>query len=191
MDLPLTDLPRGQLRPLRRVEYEQLVCQGYFVNERIELLGGLLVAREPQSPWHADAIDRLGALFSEKLAGRVRVRVAKPLALGENSEPEPDLALVAPGDYRTAHPSAAFLVVEVADSSVTKDERLKSAIYGGADIDEYWVVDLNSRAIRVFRDRAGSGPGWGRIETIVTGCVSPAAFPDVSIDLEEIFGGPL
>ncbi|MBX5480556.1 MAG: Uma2 family endonuclease [Myxococcaceae bacterium] len=129
MDVPIADLEPAQLRPLEREEYEALVCRGFFTDERIELLGGLLVAREPQSAWHADVIDRLSAHFVEKLGRRARVRIEKPLAVVADSEPEPDLALVPPRDYRTAHPSAAWLVVEVAETSMTPDERIKAAVY--------------------------------------------------------------
>lgn len=52
-----------------------------------------------------------------------------------------------PVDYEDAHPARAFLIVEVADSSVRKDRRLESEIYARAGVPEYWVVCIADRLI--------------------------------------------
>lgn len=67
---------------------------------------------------------------------RARVRVQLPFAASDISEPEPDLAVVPPGDPRLAHPEHASLVVEVADSSLSKDRRVKTRIYATAGVPE-------------------------------------------------------
>lgn len=47
------------LRPLRRVEYDQLVALGTFEGERIELIGGALRRMSLIGPPHTSTVDRL------------------------------------------------------------------------------------------------------------------------------------
>jgi Uma2 family endonuclease len=103
------------IRPLRRLEYERLVDLGVFgKDERVELLYGTLVSMSPQKPPHAWVLSWLPERLIGALQGRAMVRVQLPLALSEDSEPEPDIAVVPSANYREAHPSRAHLVVEVA-----------------------------------------------------------------------------
>ena len=172
------------VRPLRRVEYDRLVELGMLEGEHVELLGGSLFVAEPQSPYHFDVIDRLADLFRAH-AGRWRVRVQAPLAVSDISEPEPDIALVKPGDYSTAHPSSALLVVEISDSSLRRDRGLKARLYARGDVDEYWVVDVRRGRIEVHR-RAELG-AWKESFTVeVGGTVSPLAAPDLAIDVSAL-----
>ncbi len=174
------------IRPLRRSEYDRLVEEGAFEDERIELLDGLLIAREPQSPLHADIGDLLADLLRAQLGRRARVRTERPLALSETSEPEPDIAVVPPGRYRSAHPDRAYLIVEVAGSSLGKDRQLKAPQYAAAGIPEYWIVDLKARKVIVHRDpvarRWRSKRIYGSSATL-----SLVSFPDVRIELRELF----
>jgi Uma2 family endonuclease len=137
------------VRPLLRVEFERLVDTGAFDEERIELLDGVIVEMSPQSTWHADAIMQLTELLMRAVQGRARVRVQLPFAASEVSLPEPDVALVPPGDYRSAHPQTAHLIVEVALESLRKDRTLKAELYARARVPEYWVVNLVDRCIEV------------------------------------------
>ncbi len=175
------------IRPLRRSEYDRLVEEGAFEEERIELLDGLLVAREPQSPFHAGVGDLLADQLRAQLGTRAHVRTEKPLALSETSEPEPDVAVVPPGRYLTSHPDRAFLVVEVAGSSVEKDQRVKAPLYAEAALPEYWIVDLRQRKVIVHRNPAGRR--WRSRRTYdSTAVLSLVSFPDVSIEVRELFG---
>ena len=81
-----------------------------------------------------------------------------PLALGRASEPEPDIAVVrgSPRDFMDAHPTAALLVVEVADSSAAFDRTRKQALYAQHEIKEYWLVDLGAEHLEVYRHPAES-----------------------------------
>ncbi len=81
------------------------------------------------------------------------VRNQMPLALDENSEPEPDVAVV-PGkarDYTQAHPTTAVLVVEVADATLRLDRKTKQAVYARNGIAEYWIVNLKDNSLEVYR----------------------------------------
>ena len=82
------------------------------------------------------------------------MREEKPIALDEQSEPEPD-AVVVPGqprDYLDAHPSRPALIVEVAETSLALDRTRKGALYARAGLDDYWVVNLRAQVLEVYRE---------------------------------------
>jgi len=141
-------------RRWRRVEYERLVDLGVFVGERLELLDGVLLVREPQGSAHAAIVTKIGRVLTSAFGGGWHPRLHSPLALGEHSEPEPDVAVVTgePQDYIVAHPSTAALVVEVADSSLRLDRRFKAAVYARAGLREYWIVNLVEGVLEVHRE---------------------------------------
>ncbi len=45
-----------------------------------------------------------------------------------------------------------MLVIEVADTSLRKDLRLKAPLYAEAGIPVYWLVDVNAREVLVMTD---------------------------------------
>jgi Uma2 family endonuclease len=175
--LPLPAALGGQIRPLLRRDYDRLVKAGAFDDEPIELLEGFLVEMSPEGPPHVFVIDRLTELLVPALAGRYLVRIGHPLALGDLSEPEPDVAVVARGDYRRAHPTGALLVIESSSSSRHRDLGFKATLYARHDIPEYWVVDLDARQVVVHtrprRDGYGNvgrhGSGSQVAATTITG----------------------
>ena len=138
-----------------RVEYERLVDLGAFrPGERLELVGGALVVREPQGGPHATAVGLAEDALREAFGAGWTVRAQSPIALDEDSEPEPDIAVV-PGnrrDYRRDHPSYPALIVEVADSTLLLDQREKASLYARARIADYWIVNLIDNVLEVYRD---------------------------------------
>ena len=146
--------PSLKTRRWRRVEYDRLVDLGMFVGERLELLDGLLVVREPQGSPHAAIVAHIGQALASAFGPGWHPRLHSPLALDDDSEPEPDVAIVAggPRDYIGAHPSTAALVVEVADSSLRLDRRLKGGLYARAGLRDYWIVNLVRRVLEVHRE---------------------------------------
>ena len=140
-----------------RAEYGRLVGLGIFhEDERIELLDGHLMVREPQGSRHGVAIELADSAFRAALGPGWRVRVQLPIALDEASEPEPDLSVVAgdPRDSRYQHPSRPALVIEVADVTLALDREVKGPLYARARVPEYWIVDLVSSALEIYRDPA-------------------------------------
>lgn len=159
-------------------EYERLVEQGFFhPEEKIELVDGAIFEMTPQSSGHA-----AGVLFSQLALQPVvpatyHLRSQMPLALGLDSQPEPDLAVVLghPRDYVAAHPTTAALVVEVADSSLVHDRQRKASLYARAGIVEYWLVDLGGSCLEVFREPR-EGAYASRAVLSPGDAVSPLAF---------------
>lgn len=73
--------------------------------------------------------------------------------------PEPDIAWVRPRRYSRGRPQTAdvFLIIEVADSSLSYDRGDKAAIYAQAGIADYWIVNLRDRVVEVHRDPEPGG----------------------------------
>lgn len=143
----LSDLEPERVRPLKRVEFERLVSEGLFDDERIELLGGAIVEMSPQDTRHAAVIERLDREIKRVAPVSMSVRVQLPFAASEYSLPEPDIVVVPRVDYDDAHPDRAYLVVEVANTSLRKDRSIKSELYARAGVPEYWIVNVAEQHI--------------------------------------------
>jgi Uma2 family endonuclease len=137
------------------LEYDRLVGLGVFdEDERIELLDGQLMVREPQGSRHGVAIELADSALRAALGPGWRVRVQLPIALDEGSEPEPDLSVVAgdPRDGRHQHPARPALIIEVAESTLALDRDVKGPLFARAGVPEYWIVNLVSETLEVHRD---------------------------------------
>lgn len=122
-------------------DYHNIVEAGLFEGRSIELLNGLIVEMPPEGPDHADTSTRLMPQLWSAARGRYQVRAAKPISLPPNdSEPEPDIALVCDRSYRDAHPypEDIFLVIEFSNSSLEKDTREKRLVYAQASLTIGW-----------------------------------------------------
>ncbi len=173
-----------QIRPLRRVEYDQLVTLGTFEGERVELIAGAIRRMSPIGPPHTSTVDLLTELLVVALVGRARVRVQGSFAASELSEPVPDLCIIPRRDYSSAHPSEAHLIIEVADSSLRYDRGEKAQLYAACGVPEYWVVNLVDRAVEVHREPAAAG--YGQITTVPRGArLHLLAFPDVELAVDD------
>lgn len=117
------------LRRWKRVEYERLVDLGVFQGDPVELLGGHLVVAEPQGSYHATAVGTVDDALRVLLPPGWIVRAQMPVALDDESAPEPDLVVVSGprADYRESHPARPALAVEVADSSLDFDRQQKGS----------------------------------------------------------------
>ncbi len=177
-----------EFRHWTREEYERLVAEGFFhPEERLELVDGLIFELSPQSPPHAVAIRlarrALEPIFSEGFD----VLVQMPLALDDDSEPEPDLAVVRGRDPREnliSHPTAAVLVIEVADSSLQRDPE-KAVLYARVGILDYWILNLKERCLEVSREPK-NGAYRSRSVLRTGDSVRPLARPEVPIAISDL-----
>ncbi len=147
------DRMTGEPLVFTRREYYALDGNNFFGDRRAQLIGGVVVEEAPMNTPHAVAVSLgLAALQAVFGAGH-HVRVQLPIDLGPLSEPHPDLAVVtgSPRDYLHDHPKAALLVVEVADSTIEADTHDKASLYASGGIEEYWVIDLTTDRVLVFR----------------------------------------
>jgi Uma2 family endonuclease len=180
--------PQPNRGPMTRAEYEVLVRRGALEDARVELLYGRLVSMSPQGEPHTYSVSQLMTLLVRALGDRARVRVQAPFAALDESEPEPDVAVVAPGDYLDGHPRIAFLIVEVAETSLARD-RAKARLYAAAGVTEYWIVNLPEQVLEVHREPGLEGYAAvshrGRGEKIVL-----AAFEDIAVAVDEVLPPP-
>jgi Uma2 family endonuclease len=158
-----------------RAEYDRLIDMGFFQpRDPIELIGGQLIVSEPQGSYHFTSVRAVEEALRVAFGAGWDVRGQGPVALDDESEPEPDVAIV-PGsfrDYAAEHPSRPVLVVEVSESSLRFDRHHKGSVYARAGLSDYWIVNLVDRVLEVYRDpvqdpdaafgwRYGSGESFG------------------------------
>ena len=155
-----------QVRRWTRQEYERMTEAGVLTpDDRVELIGGEIVVVTPQKSPHATAVSLANEALRNVLAPHMHVRIQLPLALGADSEPEPDIAVVSGSirDYRDAHPESALLVIEISDSTLAFDRQVKGSLYARERVAEYWIVNLPESVVEVFREpvaNASTRFGW-------------------------------
>jgi len=184
-----------RVRSWTRSEYERLIEVGVFrPGEPIELLGGQMIVAEPQGSAHHTALGLVEDALRVAFGPGWLVRSQGPIALDDESEPEPDVA-VAPGnrrDYSRAHPSRPVLVVEVAESSLALDRDYKGSLYARAQLQDYWILNLLSRVLEVYREPAvdPSAPfGWRYASKHVLdagAAFAPLAAPDAPVRVSDL-----
>jgi len=122
-------------RRFSRAEYDRLIELGVFgEDEHIELIGGELIVAEPEGAAHDTAVVKTARALDAAFGPGWYVRAAGPIGLDDESEPEPDVAVVEGGveDYSREHPSRAVLMVEVAYSRLASDRHRKNSLYARA-----------------------------------------------------------
>ena len=184
-----------QLRKWTRVEYERLVeAEILGPDDRVELLGGAMICKEPQHSPHATAVRLVQRVLTEIFGAGWDVRPQMPVALDDESEPEPDVAVVPghPRDYRDAHPTRPVLVVEVALSRLGFDRDRKGGLYARAGLADYWIVNLPDRRLEVYRAPMSDGAapcGWRYGTALAFGPgdrVAPLAAPSATITVADL-----
>lgn len=153
----------------------------------MELIDGVIYDKLPQKGPHTTCV-HLALRILTLLLPDAYIRVQSPLALGDDSEPEPDLALV-PGrleDYDQNHPTTALLIVEVADSSLAHAKERKIPLYARYGIPEAWLVNVHAKTLEVFRD-----PGQSRYRSHqvlrIGDTVSPLVRLEARIPVVDLF----
>lgn len=167
-------------------EYHHLINAGFLDDKHVELLNGEIIEIVPEGIPHANLSSETGDYLRELLGKRVKIRDGKPITLPNASEPEPDICICQPISYATHHPypEDIFWLIEYSDSSLNKDLETKSLIYATANIVEYWVVNLKSRKLIVFRDP--NDEDYQQKQTFSQGTINPLAFPDISVSISRL-----
>lgn len=166
-------------------QYHRL-CSSGIIPERTELLEGVVVEKMGKSPLHSWTVGVLDEWFRTHLPPDFFVRVEQPLTIGA-SEPEPDLAVIAGhrGLFRDEHPTTAYLVVEVAITTVELD-RAKADIYSQAGIPQYLLVLPKQQQVIVYGDL--SNGVYQSIKTLnkdaAISMISPC---NASLELSQLF----
>jgi Uma2 family endonuclease len=169
-------------------DYHRMIQAGILEGRQVELLAGEIYEMTPEGPPHTFYGGSLADYFRDGIAQRALVREARPITLAD-SEPEPDIAIVRGTwtRYQHRHPGSEeiFLLVEISDSSLTKDLEQKKSIYATAGIQEYWVLDLTAQQLIVFRNPEGKD--YQSRQDLREGAIAPLVFPDMKVSLSQLF----
>lgn len=139
--------------------YQRMIETGILtLDDKVELLENYVVLKMPRNPPHDGTVQLVDESLLPLVPKGWRLRVQLTLVLPD-SQPEPDFSIVR-GDarsYLTRHPGPADvgLVVEVADSSLLRDQRDKTRIYARGGVPCYWIVNLVDRRIEVYTQPSG------------------------------------
>lgn len=170
-----------------RDEFHRLAETGLFQDARVELIAGDIFDMTPVGSAHKACVSRLTRLLVLALGEWAVVYVQNPLVVGD-SEPLPDVTVLRPeaSHYaqRDATAADALLVIEVA-SSFQYDATTKAALYAGAGIAEYWLVDLNRQRVQVHRQPE---QGVYQIVQAASSTLPLHHFPEVTLAVTDILG---
>lgn len=152
----MTDLAPPPVR-MTGAEFDRLLDGGGSAAlGRIELRRGRLVQMAPQYVPHA----RLKFWLAKKLEAAV-MATGQPLAVDIEAtvrfagrfRPLPDVVVWERGPLKGPIPGGKTrLCVEVADETLADDLGPKRLEYAAAGLPEYWVLDVNARALHRFFD---------------------------------------
>jgi Uma2 family endonuclease len=183
--LDLRELEPEGPRLLRRWEFERMLESGLFEEERVELLRGVVVRMTPPSPPHDATIQRLTRILVNAVGSQAWVRINSAWAATDDSEPMPDVCIVPPGAYDAEHPTVAWLMIEVARSSLRKDRSIKRSLYAECGVEEYWVVNLVDGVIEVYGDPRNGQYASERVFQRGTR-ITLARLPDIVVAVDEV-----
>ena len=153
-------------------------------DDRVELIRGEIVAMSPIGNPHNAAVDRANRALVNLVGDRAIVRVQGSVRLDEYDEPQPDIVLLRPRpdfyNSMSAGPKDIFLIVEMADSSLKYDRRVKAGLYAELGIPEYWVVDLNGDCVLTYSEARGKA--YRLVRTVRRGeYLTPELLPDCTL----------
>lgn len=158
--VPVTYGMDASLKQFSVDSYQKMIETGILTkDDNVELLENWVVLKMSKGPPHEGTIDLITHALGNALPAGWRLRSQQTIALSD-SQPEPDFTVVRGGvrDYLTRHPGPADigLVVEVAHSSLLRDQRDKARIYARAGIPGYWIVNLIEGRIEVHTRPSGA-----------------------------------
>lgn len=158
-------------------------------DDRVELIGGDIVEMSPIGGRHAACVREINRLLGRQVDDDLRVDVQSPVRLGEQEEPQPDLAVIRARDYRNSLPTPedVLFLIEVADTSLSSDRDVKLPLYARSGIAEVWLVDLNAGVIERHTEPSENGyrlvRRTGRGETLES-----AALPTLTLSADVVLG---
>ena len=186
---PATTEPSPPRLRWTREMYEAAIEANVFLDRRVERLDEELYETPPQKLPHRTSLELIDDYCAESFPRTAfRVCVQMPLSVDDHSDPEPDVAVIEARDPRASsgHPKTAVLVVEVSDYSLRHDRR-KASRYAAANVGEYWIIDLNGRAIEVYRRPDAASERYVEIRLYrESEQLTPLAAPDAAVNVRDL-----
>jgi Uma2 family endonuclease len=160
MSVAMEEFPRRHRITVE--EYYRMAEVGLLAPDaRVELIEGEIIDMPPIGTSHAFVVSRLHELLLRAVDDRAFVRGQLPVRLDEYSEPQPDLVVVArrADFYAERHPipSDTLLAIEVSETTLRFDLRIKSPLYARHGIPEYWIFDTQRKQLHVAHHPTDTG----------------------------------
>lgn len=182
-------------RKFTAAEYWKMFEAGYFDGQRVELILGEIIQMSAQAEPHAISISKTRRVIETAFGKGFWVRVQATLKLSSSSTPDPDISVVAGQEDDFAerdNPTSALLIAEVANTSIAFDRGRKLQVYAAAKIADYWIVNLKTRKLEVYRkpkaDKS-SRTGWsyGSITMLTEKeSIAPLSKPRASVKVSDL-----
>jgi Uma2 family endonuclease len=167
-------------------EFQRMAKVGSLApNARVELIEGVIVDMAPVGTVHARDVDLIAERFFQAVAGRAILRVQSSVQLSDNTQLQPDLALLRLREdrYVRKHPAGPdiLLILEIADSSVSYDFGEKLQLYARYGVPEVWVFNVKTDSLHFFRSR--TDVGYAEESSTRTPGVTPLPSLGLTVDL--------
>jgi Uma2 family endonuclease len=177
--------------PISVADYQRMAETGILdIDARVELIEGEIIDMTPIESPHAAMVNRLTRELVRQADNSALVSVQNPIILGDYSEPVPDLVLLKPkaNDYQDALPQAEdiLLLIEVADSTVNYDQKIKAPLYARFGISEFWLIDLLQQSVTLFQKPLRNQ--FSIATTLMAPkTLTPLSLPGIQLNLELLF----
>jgi Uma2 family endonuclease len=158
-------------------------------DDRVELIEGELVEMTAIGTRHFSCVNRLNRLLVMNVGDDAIVSVQNPVRLNEYNEPQPDVTVIRPRDYRESlpMPEDVMLLIEVSDTTLAYDRGVKLPLYARAGVSEVWIVDLPGETIGRYTDP--SGEGYRRADQMRRGqTLESDALPGPTPSVDDVLG---
>ena len=171
-------------------EYHQMAEAGILrEDDRVELIDGEIIQMSPIGHRHMVCVNRANTLFIQAFGNGAVVSPQNPVRLTDWTEPQPDLVVFKPrADFyakKEPVPEDVLFMVEIAETTLSYDRKIKLPRYAAAGIPEFWIGDLKNDILHVYRN---PGRETYNIALILhpSESISPLAFPDVTFQVGEL-----
>lgn len=182
---PTMELLDLRQRPINVHEYHAMGRAGILhEDDRVELIDGRIISMSPIGHPHMRCVNKLTAALVGK--GPFEVSVQNSVRLSNWTEPQPDVVLFRKEDDTPTSFLAedTLLVIEVADTSLAFDQKVKLPRYAAAGVPEVWIVNLGDRTLEIYQEPSPDGYGRRHVLTPDETVHVPA---DGSLDVGSIF----
>jgi Uma2 family endonuclease len=162
-------VPADPIFRLSVEQYHEMIRKGILTDDdKVELLEGLLIPKMSKNPASRVANELAAEALRAVIPAGWYVTSQEPMTTS-TSEPEPDVSVVEgrPRDYINGHPGPEnlALVVEISDSSISRDRGIKCQAYALAGVSIYWILDIAERRVEV-RTNPSASAGQAEYATI-------------------------
>jgi len=156
-----------------------------------EIIDGYLIDKMSIGSKHAGTVKRLNRILTNWAENNAIISIQDPIHIDEYNEPEPDIALLKPRDdfYGESHPMPqdVLLLIEVSNSTIEYDRKIKKTIYAEAEIPEFWLVNLQNNTVECYSQPKNGNYRLARIlESGET--VKSTSIENLTLTVEEILG---